>query len=506
MKFSYPVLAFKQNQRSPVQVAFVAPAADIIHWAGVPRKSDELLTGYQRFIDRERVDQQIVPFFQNPFNSSPTAIIVALRSDSGLGKCVLAQVPQRAGDVIETTLEIEIDDERIASDEIFEYALKYVNQRVAQDSANTEDQEEEEEDEDEDEEAEEEVADEDAEANGADAQTVHLGSETLSRMKELLEDQINWENPNFRAAIQDYVRPAFLIDGQHRATAAARIGMNGLPFMVCGLYNATWDEQVFQFTIVNVKPKRIPPSLIASIAALSLSRREQHNLNGRLSQAGIKMDEVAIMSLVAYDDQSPFAQLIDMGVGAAEQKTGRLGYGGMKRIAKVWYRASRSSLTQMAKVIANSNNPSRSRVLWREKFYWFVAFCDFWKTVRDHYGETLWKKAEGNKLFIGAHLWALQEALLGEADGQLASFWKIDESVTNEEERAILLVGRLKEVTLTYLAYIPREIWTIPWTKESQDTNQGREDLVKLFRELIDEGKKTGKVSARWRSNEWFKK
>ena len=498
--FSYPVLAFKQQAKSPIQVTFVAPAAEIIAWAGVPRKSDELLTGYQRFIDKARVDQQIVPFFQNPQNSSPTAIIVALRQDSGLGSCKLAELPQRAGEVIQTILNIEIDDDQIKSDKIFECALAYVNQRVAQDSVSEETSEES------DAEAELDDEEEDDDGDGSDTQTVHLGTETLTKMKELLQDKSNWQNPNFRIAIQDYVRPAFLIDGQHRASAGARIGADGIPFMVCGLYNATWDEQVFQFTIVNVKPKRIPPSLIASIAALSLSRREQQDLSERLEQAGIKMDEVAIMSLVAYDDASPFAQCIDMGVRTNEGKSDRLGYGGMKRVAKVWYRASRSSLTQMGKVIVNTNNTSSSRHAWRDKRYWFWAFCDFWKTVRDHYGDALWKKTEGNKLFIGAHLWALQEALLGEADGQLASFWKLPDEGPTEEQRAQELIGRLKEVTITYLAYVPKEIWTISWTKESQDTNQGREDLVKLFRELIDEGKKAGKVSTKWKSNDWFRK
>src|SRR5207249_1399093 len=116
-----------------------------------------------------------------------------------------------------------------------------------------------------------------------DESSVHLGNETLSKMKALLEDKTNWSNEKFRTAIIDYVKPAMLIDGQHRIAAGAKFGAKGLPFMVCGLYDATWEEQVFQFTVVNIKPKKIPPSLITSIAALSLSKQEQINLGSRLN-------------------------------------------------------------------------------------------------------------------------------------------------------------------------------------------------------------------------------
>lgn len=99
-------------------------------WLGVPRKSDELLTGYQRFLDPSRINQQIVPFFQNPRNSSPTAIIVALRRDSGLGKCTLENSDVPAGRVVPTKLNIEIDNTALDSDDVFVSALEYVNDRL----------------------------------------------------------------------------------------------------------------------------------------------------------------------------------------------------------------------------------------------------------------------------------------------------------------------------------------------------------------------------------------
>lgn len=52
--FVYRVLMFRQQEDAPIQVAFVAHASEVLSWAGVPRKSDELLTGFQRFRDTKR--------------------------------------------------------------------------------------------------------------------------------------------------------------------------------------------------------------------------------------------------------------------------------------------------------------------------------------------------------------------------------------------------------------------------------------------------------------------
>lgn len=506
MKIVYSVIAFRQQAESPIQVAFVAHAGEVVRWAGIPRKSDELLTGFQRFKDDTRIDTQIVPFFsKSPKNCSPTAVIVALRSNSGMGTCRLKDTNIPVGKVVNTELTIEVDDEGLLTDKVFESAQAYVNSRLAPaDIASEEESAAEEGEESPDEEDEDNSSEETEDSENAEDSTVHLGSETLVRMKKMLDDKSNWANEKFKSAIADYVKPAFLIDGQHRIFAGARFGDKGLPFIVCGLYDAPWEEQVFQFTVVNLKPKKIPPSLISSIAGLSLSRHEQNLLEDRLSQAGVVMTEVTIMSLVAYDDRSPFAELVDMGVGHAGKDSSKLGFGSIRRIAKVWHRASRNSLTQIAKAYSETNNASRARNHWRENKLWFDFFCDFWKTIREYYPDSLWKKSEGNKLFIGAHLWALQEALLIEADGQMRSHWKIEPDL-GDSERYEVLKKKLLEVITTSLEYLPSDLWTTRWEKQSQDTNQGREDLVSLFRKLIDEGKKIGKVWKGWKQEEWFK-
>jgi hypothetical protein len=189
--FSYPVLAFRQQVSAPVQVAFVAHAGEILEWAGVPRKSDELLTGYQRFRDDKRVDQEIVPFFSDQRNCSPTAIIVALRGDSGLGRCHLDPSVVEPGKIVQGTLTIQFDDAKIGTDAVLEAAARYVQGRLATSlEGNGRNERDNEEDEGEDGEEEGEAEDEETIA--------HLGTVTLARLKELLDDRANRENPHFR--------------------------------------------------------------------------------------------------------------------------------------------------------------------------------------------------------------------------------------------------------------------------------------------------------------------
>jgi len=490
--YKYPVVAFRQQQDSPIQVAFVAYTAEVLEWAGVPRKSDELLTGYQRFIDRSRINSQIVPFFQDQHNSSPTSIVVALRRDSGLGRCTLEHSTVPPGEVVNTFLSVEIDDAKLETDDLYRKALEYVNNRLGNFTIPTDTP-----DDDSDEDGEE-IVSEDDELDETEEIT-HLGTVTLERMKEFLTDESNWKKPEFRSAIIDYVKPAFIIDGQHRMGGAARIGIKGLPFLFCGLYDAPWEEQVFQFIVVNVRPKRISPSLITSIAGLSLTRAEQDRVEMRLKQAGVSIAEVTVMSLVAYDDASPFADKVDMQV-AREDREGKLGYGSVKRITKEWYSASRTSITQIAKEIYDTSNNSKARRRWREERLWFDFFCLFWTRVRGQYSTELWEKASHNRLFVGAHLWALQEVILKEADGQVKSHWLIRDRDQSLEGRIELLKSRLLEVVDTTLEYFPEELWRMSWTKPSADTNAGRQDLVQFFTRFVDEGKKASGLWKNWKT------
>lgn len=502
---TYSVFAFRQQDLSPIQVAFVANAADVLRWAGIPRKSEELLTGFQRFLDEQRVDTQIAPFFQSPTNCSPTAIIVALRKSSSLGGCSLDIDDIKTGQIVPTTLRIKFDETAASTDQLFDAALRYVSERLSHESlpndilhtVNQDDGEDEEE-------LEESSADED----DKDGEIIHLGTSTLEKMKELLENKSNWSNAKFRKAITEYVKPAMLIDGQHRASGAAKIGNSGLPFVLCGLYDVSWTEQVFQFTVVNLKPKRLPPSTITAIAGLSLTRTEQDEVETRLQQAGVRIGEVAMMSLVAYDDDSPFTNLIDMNVGNPSQNESKLGYTVAKRIATPWYRATRKSFTLIAKEVFGTNNQNTARVRWRDQRLWFKFYCAFWDTVRRQYSPELWQRGDSNTLFIGATLWGLQEAILSQVDAQRRATWELNSDQKDsgsEEARAEMLLNKFLEPVKEALECLPEEMWTCRWKKRPEDTTVGRREVATMITRIISEGQTLGRVWPNWRKiGDWF--
>lgn len=74
----------------------------------------------------------------------------------------------------------------------------------------------------------------------------------------------------------------------------------------------------------------------------------------------------------------------------------------------------------------------------------------------------------------------------------MPSHWQIKESDVPFEERIHLLEEKLLEVVNTTLNFFPEELWTMAWTKVSQDTHAGREDLILSFNKFVDEGKKAG--------------
>jgi hypothetical protein len=76
--YTYSGISFKQNPKAPELFAFVAPAEELVEFCGVARKSEKLLTNYQRALDTVRVNTEVMPFFRIPENCTPTAVVISL--------------------------------------------------------------------------------------------------------------------------------------------------------------------------------------------------------------------------------------------------------------------------------------------------------------------------------------------------------------------------------------------------------------------------------------------
>src|SRR5262249_45418806 len=123
----------------------------------------------------------------------------------------------------------------------------------------------EEEDEEEDDEQEnEEETNEDEDIEEEKGGAIELGR---SQLDELLKNLSNkeWFTAN-REALVDLAKPATLIDGQHRIKGA-ELCERHIPFAVCALFDCSWPEQVFQFTVVNYTQKGIPDQFITANAS-----------------------------------------------------------------------------------------------------------------------------------------------------------------------------------------------------------------------------------------------
>ena len=74
-------------------------------------------------------------------------------------------------------------------------------------------------------------------------------------------------------SLRDMLKPALVIDGQHRLFGAAGVEED-IPLLVCSLIQPSWKEQVFQFIIISDKAAGIPKPCITSLAGMSLTGGE----------------------------------------------------------------------------------------------------------------------------------------------------------------------------------------------------------------------------------------
>src|ERR1039457_5434990 len=96
----YRGIAYRQSRSpdAPYLVSFVATAEELLEWAGIPRRSEENLVGFQRASDPKRVDRA-KKFFDFPENQSPTALVVGLHPPAG-----------RDPDALEVEMEGDVND------------------------------------------------------------------------------------------------------------------------------------------------------------------------------------------------------------------------------------------------------------------------------------------------------------------------------------------------------------------------------------------------------------
>ncbi len=494
--FEYHGISFRQNPSSPDLLAFVASANELAQFCGVARKSEQFLGNYQRALDTDRVTHEVAPFFQDPQNCSPTAIVLSLQETP---LCEISIKDVSAGSagvttVVKTLKIIYVHPEDLNRETILACAKSFLDQRLATDAAGPEEATEPQDaleptlndEEDTDEELatdEEEIIDQ---ANGEDEGTVELGQSILRSLRTAIDDPASITDELYGVLV-DMLKPALVIDGQHRLFGAAKVEEN-IPLLVCSLVEPEWKEQVFQFTVINDKAKGIPKPFITSLAGMSLTPTELTELSARLDQAGIRLWEVEVMQRLGYAPESPFYKMIDFNTGGKSGKG--LGYQTMKKAARMWYEAKPVGLLYIAKKLYTTpgmKKPASRKPLvtqWQITLDWFAFFLAFWDRVKDKFApKDLWQVH--SNLMVAVVLEQFQHSFFKylRQTKELA-FEPIEEADATARREKVL--AKFKELVDLHLKKFDAKNFEKEWQIKSLNHKSGRELLEGYFDNIVD--------------------
>jgi len=269
-RYTFNGFAFRQNPKSPELFAFVAPAEDLIKICGVARKSEHFLTNYQRALDMDRVNREVAPFFRIVENCSPTAIVLSLH-ETPVAQIEFEDLTDAEGVSLNLKrLSLTVRDiDSLSDQEVVNYAVRLLDTRLSSETHGTE--------------SDDSTAGEDIMANpvaddevdpddvgdesgksdddedlgeGEEDEKIELGQSMLQELWRKLKSN-DVIPPELLDTLRDMLKPALVIDGQHRLFGAAKVEEN-IPLLVCSLVKPDWKEQVFQFTVINDKATGIP--------------------------------------------------------------------------------------------------------------------------------------------------------------------------------------------------------------------------------------------------------
>lgn len=126
----------------------------------------------------------------------------------------------------------------------------------------------------------------------------------------------------FTEGLADHLKPALIVDGQHRLNGMVDVKNEDLPILVVALIDATPEEQAFQFVVINNKAAKVPTDNVKAIVASQFSETD---LQDRLLTAGVNFGETsAVLKDIDSLEISPFYQMLDWPLNIHGNKTVQL--------------------------------------------------------------------------------------------------------------------------------------------------------------------------------------
>ncbi|WP_143268805.1 hypothetical protein [Amycolatopsis vastitatis] len=551
MEYTYQGISTLQVEEGVHLVLFSAPAHEIQQWAGIPQRQlwgNEEPIGFQRDLSASRVGQ-LAEFYavdrnvmQNPLLAatqqdkqvawSPTEATPSAASRTQLGKITIS-----TADLSDLPL-LEVMERVLSRLEERDHALKDApppQERIDQLKAIFD-------------RSQPDILDEEApwEENNDDSSPEDYGEvlfdteshihrfwiELRARVQILRDLERPYTESSVlgfsREALEAYLQPVLLVDGQHRlagAVAALEKTLNSrstreamaesvvdgtdaeqvrldtrarfarhLP--VSMLMTAESAEHVFQFVVVNQRATPIRPALLGSIVATSLADRELDAVASRLRQAGIPLEESRAISFMTRRPESPFFGRVRRGLG--DEGSGLLDWTVMGNLigvfrnlrgGRLWgqrpdhadrWRRRRLPESDIASSYASNGFETRDQYWSSADGPWRECFINFWNSVKDRLGSdddqapNYWGDPRQSNLFNKVTLHILQ-----------ADFFQYmcDKEVNiNSADQVITLVDNwLSEVNPQYfsrdwkLSGIKKDStgirnqWAILWTDYRKD-------------------------------------
>lgn len=530
--FNYPALLVRQGPGAPPLVLFSASAVEIDEWVGIPRKTrvvDGETLGFQRDDNPDRVEQ-IAKFYSEPNNVIHNPLLCAIRQAIGIDVSFVPEIDtaNEESPALAGTLAIKVKARAKQSlHELFRDAREALEQRVpelkgrqdpdalitklrAQSETDIPSESSGEDYEDGNVGVNEEPSGNSGDFNQPAEQALFEESHIAEfwdelRAREILLGRLGeqFEGDEFvgfgRDAVEAYLRPIILVDGQHRllgALQAARTSIDTDPSLlirlsellksgaepgavekellverarrlpISMLLDANPGEHVFQFVVVNQKATPVRPALLATIISTSLSEAELEPITDRLENAGIPLKSSRAISFFARHPSSPFAMLVTRGfenegsellpwtvlgqlVGMFRDLRGaRYFHDGKLDYADIW----RRHVLELSEIGNGISGPDAYSFWSEPDGPWKDVFIAFWSAVRDTLGNTTnpdsynyWGRPRTSNLFN-------KPSLLTLATDFFAYIREARRSINSPEEVASLVEEWLLGVDRNYFA------------------------------------------------------
>ena len=195
-----------------------------------------------------------------------------------------------------------------------------------------------------------------------------------------------------REVLESYLRPVFLVDGQHRlrgaiesAEALAVLDMTTSTEAVALVDDGTSAEEltktltakhcrtlpvslltepnvaehVFQFVVVNQKATPVGKALLGTIVASSLTEEELSGVSARLEEVGINVTDSRAVSWFTRSKESPFYGLVQQGM--SKEEGGKLPWSVLRDLVSIFRNLRGGRLFHEDKVTDYAD-------IWRRKY------------------------------------------------------------------------------------------------------------------------------------------